>query len=142
LPALGRDLGKWSTGRGGDVSADVTREELERAALTLVFRALFVLYAESAGYLPMDNRSYRQASLTALVEEAAETRDRLGTQSTSLWDRFMLLVKAMRTSNPAWGVPAYNGALFAANGFDGAATLEAASFPDPNFATVLIALGR
>jgi hypothetical protein len=142
LPTIGRALGQWSTGRGGDVSADATREELERAALTLVFRALFVLYAESAGYLPMDNRAYRRASLTALVDEAAETRDRLGTLSTSLWDRFMLLVKAMRTSNPAWGVPAYNGALFAANGFDGAATLEAASLLDPEFATVLIALGR
>lgn len=142
LPTLGRALGKWSAGRRQDASADDVREELERAALTLVFRALFILYAESAGYLPMDNRSYRQASLTSLVEEAAESRDRLGMRSTSLWDRFVLLVKAMRTSNPAWGVPAYNGALFAADGFEGAATLEAASFADPDFATILIGLGR
>ncbi len=142
LPTLGRALGKWAAKPGDDLNADSTREELERAALTLVFRALFILYAESAGYLPMDNRSYRQASLTALVEEAAETRDRLGMQSTGLWDRFVLLVKAMRTGNPAWGVAAYNGALFAANGFDGAATLEATSFSDPDFATVLVALGR
>jgi len=142
LPTLGRSLGKWATKRGDNLSVDATREELERAALTLVFRALFILYAESAGYLPMDNRSYRQASLTSLVEEATETRDRLGMQSNGLWDRFVLLVKAMRSGNPAWGVPAYNGALFAANGFDGAATLEATSFSDPDFATVLIALGR
>ncbi len=142
LPTLGRSLGKWATKRGDDLGVDAAREELERAALTLVFRALFILYAESAGYLPMDNRSYRQASLTSLVEEAAETRDRLGMQSTGLWDRFVLLVKAMRSGNPAWGVPAYNGALFAANGFDGAVTLEAASFADPDFATVLVALGR
>lgn len=142
LPTLGRALGKWSTSRGDDLNTDANREELERAALTLLFRALFILYAESAGYLPMDNRSYRQASLTALVEEAADSRNRLGIQSSSLWDRFVLLGKAMRTSNPAWGVPAYNGALFAADGFDGAATLEAASFSDPDFATVLIAIGR
>lgn len=142
LPTLGRALGKWATKRGDNVATDADREELERAALTLVFRALFILYAESAGYLAMDNRSYRQASLTSLVEEATETRDRLGIQSTGLWDRFVLLVKAMRSGNPAWGVPAYNGALFAANGFDGASTLEAASFSDPDFATVLVALGR
>lgn len=142
LPTLGRALGTWSADRHQDVTADDGREELERAALTLVFRALFILYAESAGYLPMDNRSYRQASLTSLVDEAAESRERLGMSSTSLWDRFALLVKAMRTGNPAWAVPAYNGALFAADGFEGAATLEAASFADPDFATVLVGLGR
>lgn len=142
LPTLGRALGKWSADKRRDATADEAREELERAALTLVFRALFILYAESAGYLPMDNRSYRQASLTNLVDEASDSRDRLGIRSTSLWDRFVLLVKAMRTGNPAWGVPAYNGALFAADGFEGAATLEAASFADPDFATVLVGLGR
>jgi hypothetical protein len=142
LPTLGRALGRWERHQGRDLTEDATREELERAALTLVFRVLFILYAESAGYLPMDNRSYRHASLTSLVEEAADTTDRLGVQSTSLWDRFFLLVKAMRTSNPAWGVPAYNGALFAAHGFDGAATLEEATFADPDFATMLVGLGR
>src|SRR5205823_12566012 len=65
-----------------------------------------------------------------------------GARSTSLWDRFVLLVKAMRDGNPAWGVPAYNGALFAADGFDGAATLERASFTDPDFATILVGIGR
>jgi len=142
LPALGRALGRWKISQGQDLVADAIREELERAALTLVFRALFIFYAESAGYLPMENRSYRQNSLTGLVDEAAASRDRLGERSTSLWDRFTVLVKALRDSNPAWGVPAYNGALFAADGFDGAATLEAASMPDPDFATVLIGLGR
>lgn len=141
LPTLGRALGRWSETRRHNVTSDEVREELERAALTLVFRALFMLYAESAGYLPMDNRSYRQASLTNLVEEAIESRDRLGTKSTSLWDRFVLLVKAMRTGNPAWAVPPYNGALFAADGFEGAETLEGASFSDPDFAAVLVGLG-
>ncbi len=142
LPTLGRSLGRWAGARGEDPGSDSVREELERAALTLVFRALFVAYAESAGYLPMDNRSYRQNSLTSLVEEAAESRERLGSRSSSLWDRFVLLVKALRAGNPAWGVPAYNGALFAADGFDGAETLEGASLPDPDFAEVLIGLGR
>lgn len=141
LPALGRSLGRWARAHDRDLASDEVREELERASLTLVFRALFVLYAEGAGHLPMHNRSYRQASLTTLVEEAAETADRLGARSTSLWDRFALLVKAMRTGNPAWGVPAYNGALFAPDGFDGAATLEQGELTDPDFATVLMGMG-
>jgi hypothetical protein len=142
LPTLGRALGRWAANLGQDLASDDARQELERAALTLVFRSLFLLYAESAGYLPMDNRSYQQASLSALVEEAADTEHQLSARSTSLWDRFALLVKAMRTGNPAWGVPAYNGALFAADGFDGATTLERLELADPDFATVLIGIGR
>jgi hypothetical protein len=141
LPTLGRSLGRWASTQGLDVGSEQTREELERAALTLVFRALFIAYAESAGYLPMSNRSYLQNSLTSLVDEAASSRERLGDRSTSLWDRFVLLVKAMRNGNPAWGVPAYNGALFAADGFDGAATLDRLSIFDPDFATMLIGIG-
>lgn len=142
LPTLGRSLGRWASASGDDLGSEATREELERAALSLVFRALFIAYAESAGYLPMDNRSYRQNSLTSLVEEAVESRGRLGARSTSLWDRFALLVKALRGGNPAWSVPAYNGALFAADGFDGAETLERTSLPDHDFADVLIGIGR
>jgi hypothetical protein len=142
LPMLGRALGRWARTAGQDLAADSTREELEQAALTLVFRMLFILYAESAGYLPTGNRSYRQASLTNLVDEAVDSGDRLSSRSTSLWDRFVLLVRAMRTGNPAWAVPAYNGALFAPDGFDGAATLERATVSDPDFAIVLASIGR
>jgi hypothetical protein len=141
LPALGRAAGSWATQHGRDVADDATREELERAALTLVFRCLFLLYAESSGYLPMDNRSYHAASLSSLVAEAHESQSRLGERSTSLWDRLALLVRAMRTGNPAWGVPAYNGDLFAREGFDGAATLELLEIADPDMATILIGLG-
>jgi hypothetical protein len=142
LPALGRALGRWAGATKMSVASDSVREELERAALTLVFRMLFLLYAESAGYLPMENHSYRQASLSNLVDEAEETRDRLSERSTSLWDRLSLLIKAMRTGNPAWTVPAYNGALFSADSFDGAAILERTELPDPDVATILIGLGR
>jgi hypothetical protein len=142
LPTLGRSLGRWASSRGDDLRSDVIREELERAALTLIFRALFIAYAESAGYLPMDNRAFRRNSLSNLTEEAVESRERLGDRSTSLWDRFVLLVKALRAGNPAWGVPAYNGSLFAADGFDGAETLERVSISDPSFADILIGIGR
>ena len=47
----------------------------------------------------------------------------------------------MRSGNPAWGVPAYNGALFHPAKLAGAAVLERMALPDPQFAEVLIALG-
>lgn len=142
LPTLAKAFSRWAATQGIDVGREDTREEFERAALTLVFRALFLLYAESANFLPMDNRVYRQYALSSLVSEAQETRSTLSPISTSLWDRFGLLVRAMRNGNPAWGVPAYDGDLFAAEGFDGAATLERIQLPDPEFAGVLLGLGR
>ena len=141
LPALGRGLGRWAKAQDRDVADDSVREDFEQAALTFIFRALFLLYAESGNHLPMENRSYKLASLTSLVEEAMESKDRLSPRSTSLWDRFVLLVKAMRNGNPAWAVPAYNGALFAPDGFVGAATLEVVEFADPDFAQMLIGVG-
>lgn len=142
LPAMARGLGKWVTSQGIDPGEDDTREELEKASLTLLFRLLFILYAESAGFLPMSNRTYRNVSLSALVDEAAATRDRLSADSTALWSRFETLVGAMRRSNPAWEVPAYNGALFAEDGFEGAELLDRLEILDPDFADVLIAVGR
>ena len=142
LPALAAGVDRWAAQQDIDVDNDMDRLELERASLTLVFRLLFVLYAESSGFLPMDNHTYRQVSLSSLVEEATQTMERLSVGSTALWSRFVTLVKAMRSGNPAWEVPAYNGALFADAGFEGAETLEQLELVDPDFAGVLVAVGR
>ncbi len=142
LPTLGKALGRWAGSDGQDLTDDAVREELRRGALTLVFRALFVLYAESAHFLPVDHESYRHASLSALAQEAADNETRLDPRSTWLWDRFMALVRVMRHGDTARGVSAYNGALFSSDGFEGAAVLERAELPDPDFGHVLIGLGR
>ena len=142
LPTLGRALGRWADGEGMDLADDAVREELRKAALTLVFRALFILYAEGARYLPVDHPSYRSASLFTLAREASDTQEQLDPCSTSLWDRFTILVKALRTGNRAWGVPAYNGALFSRDGFEGAGLLERAELADPDFGQMLAGLGR
>jgi hypothetical protein len=142
LPTLGRALGRWARNADRDLADDSVRGELETAALNLIFRALFLLYAESARYLPMEHRSYQQASLTALVDDASEDLTTLDPRSTSLWGRFVLLVKAMRTGNTSWGVPAYNGALFAPDGFEGGDVLEQLELTDPDFGQILVGLGR
>ncbi len=60
----------------------------------------------------------------------------------TFWRDIAALVEAMRTGQSAWGVPAYNGALFAQHGFDGAEVLETASVPDAAIAPALVALAR
>ena len=142
LPALAEGLDHWSRQNNFNTADDHKRLELERAALTLLFRLLFVLYAESSRFLPVDNETYRYRSLTALVAETHKTKSKLGMQSNALWKTFMILVSALRDGNPAWGVPAYNGALFAAADFEGAELLERLELADPHFARVLLAVGR
>jgi hypothetical protein len=142
LPALARGLGDWARAQGLDLGDDAVRVELEHASLTLVFRLLFVLYAESARYLPLDVSAYERHSLKSLVDEAASTHDLLDDSSTVLWTQVRNLVHALRDGRPAWGVPAYNGALFAPDGFEGAALLERCTLPDTVVAEVLLGLGR
>ena len=142
LPALAEGLDHWTRQNDLDTTEDRERLELERAALTLLFRLLFVLYAESSRFLPVDNETYRRRSLTELVAEAHKTKSKLSMQSNALWKSFMILVGALRDGNPAWGVPAYNGALFAATDFEGAELLERLELADPHFARVLLAVGR
>ena len=142
LPALAAGLERWASRNGVDVRADDQRAELERASLTLLFRLLFTLYAESSRFLPVDNETYKRRSLSTLVDEADRTRERLADHSTALWSTFGTLVRALRSGNPAWGVPAYNGALFSAEDFEGAALLERLELSDPDFAAVLLAVGR
>jgi hypothetical protein len=142
LPALARGLGEWSSAQGRDLADPTVRREVQQACLTWVFRALFVLYAESAGYLPVDHSGYRANALTTLADEAADRLDDLDPRATSLWDRFGVLVRALRTGDTAADVPAYNGDLFAASELPGAVMLESAVVPNAVFGRALAALGR
>src|ERR1019366_4406587 len=103
---------------------------------------LFLLYAESAGHLPMGNPTYRSKSLTRIGERAYEERDHADSASTALWDDISSLVKRMRTGHIAWELPAYNGDLFAASAVTGALVLEEAGIPDAALAPALVALVR
>ena len=142
LPALAEGMQRWARAAEIELDNDREREELEQAALTLVFRVVFILFCESAGHLLTGSRSYKPKSLSSLVREAHDSRPRLSPASSALWDGFMRLVRAMRNGNPASDVPAYNGPLFSARGFPGARLLERMELRDPEFAQVLVAVGQ
>lgn len=142
LPALAVGLEQWARNRRMDVNSETCRTNLQQAALTLLFRLLFVLYAESSGFLPMNIPAYRRRSLSELVAETVHDLDQLPETSTALWAQVRVLTQALRLGNDAWGVPAYNGALFAPSGFEGAELLEQMELSDPCFAKVLVAVGH
>ncbi len=84
------------------------------AALTLLYRLLFVLYAEDRNLLPSHERGYEDYSLRKLRAELQERIERGGTYSraTSMWDRLKTIFKLIDEGDPAIGLPPYNGGLF------------------------------
>ncbi|MBE0530093.1 MAG: hypothetical protein IH626_04640 [Rhodospirillales bacterium] len=96
-------------------------EDLELAyqmALTVLFRLLFIAYAENRDLLPYRfNDAYRRRSLTQKAQELADIvgKDLPVAAGDNHWQEVAQLWQAVATGNPAWGVPAYNGGLFTAD---------------------------
>ena len=95
-----------------------TTEELERTyemALTVLFRLLFVAYAEDRDLLPYRfNDGYRRRSLKQKAQELAQyvAEKKPITDGSNHWQETWLLWQAVASGNKEWGVPAYDGGLF------------------------------
>jgi len=92
--------------------------DIYEATLTLLYRLLFLLYAESRDLLPVREGPYRDASLKKIKEEVAlDQTDAALTKTfsendTALYDRLLILFRAMDQGDPSLNVPTYNGGLF------------------------------
>ena len=85
-------------------------------ALTVLFRLLFIAYAEDRDLLPYRfNDAYRTRSLKQKAQELADfvAKDTPIATGDSHWQETDLLWQAVAEGNPEWGVPAYDGGLFA-----------------------------
>jgi hypothetical protein len=105
----------YDAARGGDLTAETTRHAVYEATLSLLYKALFLLYAEARDLLPVGNPGYRAQSLTRMAQEVAEKIDRaepLGRTSTALYDRLLNLFCLIDRGDPGLGLPRYNGGLF------------------------------
>ncbi|MGA9350772.1 MAG: TaqI-like C-terminal specificity domain-containing protein [Anaerolineae bacterium] len=93
---------------------DTERDAIYRDATYLLYRILFILYAEARGLLPVNNLAYRAVSLAELVKTAHDykLRGMPDPQATMLWERLKRLCNAIYESDPVLGIPAYNGGLF------------------------------
>lgn len=100
---------------------EATLDEVYDQALNVLFRLLFVAYAEDKDLLPYrSNGLYRERSLKALARHLAERSQSDGLvfddNDTSLWDAVVALWRAIDVGNVELGVPAYNGGLFSSDG--------------------------
>ncbi len=140
LPNIARGLGEYLESQGADLSDGEQLRQIEEAALTLVFRFMFLLHTEARGYLPIGSAAYRPHSARQLAEDSRLAGSSLSRKSTQRWDRLRTLVRMVRTGDRSAGVPAYNGSLFAADGFPGSALLERAEIGDVYLAHALVSI--
>lgn len=117
VPALAQGIAtaRRAVERGSTVP---TRENLAQTyemALTVLFRLLFIAYAEDRDLLPYRfNDAYRRRSLKAKAQELATfvANDVPIAEGDSHWQDALQLWNAVAVGNPEWGIPAYDGGLF------------------------------
>lgn len=131
--------------RGGGVTEQALGDAYHRTLL-LLFRLLFIAYAEDRGLLPKQNAEYEDHSLKRKARRFTElVRDgQLGTldeRSTAMWRDVATLFEAVDIGNAGWGVPAYDGGLFRSTEGHGQALADPSmGLPDAVFGRALAAL--
>lgn len=139
VPELAQGI---AAARGIDKSRPEDISLTYEMALTVLFRLLFIAYAEDRDLLPYRfNDVYRTRSLKRKAQELADfvARDEPITTGDSHWQETALLWQAVAEGNTEWGVPAYDGGLFADEEevSKTGAELTAIRLPNESFETAL-----
>lgn len=124
---------------------DPTKDELDetyRMALILLYRLLFISYAEDEGFLPRYNPRYERRSLKQKAHEVHEiVEEDIGfdSRSTTHWDDVMALSQAIHNGHAEWGLPEYDGTLLASDedASPAGAKLDSIRLTDEQFGPVL-----
>jgi hypothetical protein len=118
------------------------RAAVREASLRLLYRLLFLLYAEDRDLLPVRREAYRDYGLRQLRDMAAQFIDEKRTLSprlTTWWFRLNALFQAIDEGDPDLGLPPYNGGLFDDSN---APLLETIAIPDAQLAPIIDTLSR
>ena len=119
-----------------DKQPDAEPDVVARAALTFLYRLLFIYYAEDRGMLDTENPGYRPHSLRHSVRDPiAELGEAAShsTVSTQYWQRLKTLRAIIDLGDPAIDQPPYDGGLFAA----GHAVLDEIELSDAELAPII-----
>jgi hypothetical protein len=100
--------------------ADYTEEErraIFESAVKLLYRCLFLFYAEARSLLPSDpekRETYERLSIMHLCAEARKFRwgQRKDNDGFDLWKHLKGLANAVNEGDPQYGIMGYNGGLF------------------------------
>ena len=136
---------KEKVGYGQFAREQYTREYLDQvreAALILLYRLLFLFYAEDRDLLPVRDPRYHGYSVRRLrerVRDDIEERKAFSTRLDNLWRDLKGVFQLIDEGDDAVGMPAYNGGLFERSR---APLLERTRVPDAVMAPIIDALSR
>ncbi|MFZ2540976.1 MAG: hypothetical protein WAW75_04280 [Gallionella sp.] len=117
-------------------------DELREATLILLYRLLFILYAEDRNLLPVCDTRYDDYALRKIREDIAKRRDANDVFSASAsryWQHMGDLFRIIAQGDASIGMPAYNGGLFEESR---APLLTRVRVPDASFAPLFDDLAR
>ena len=117
-------------------------DALRCESLVLLYRFLFVLFAEDRNLLPVHDRRYDDYSLRKIREEIAsrvDAGDVFSTTSAQFYGRLNELFRAISEGDESIGIPPYNGGLFDANQHP---LLTRTRLPDAEVVALLDGLSR
>jgi len=105
------------TPRQGDEYTEEERNEIFESAVKLLYRCLFLFYAESRRLLPSEDgklEEYEPRSIRAICGEANKFHWGLrgDTDGYDLWQHLKGLTIAVNEGDPEYGIMGYNGGLF------------------------------
>ncbi len=113
FPALGQEL-TVADGKTASMLDAAALDQVREGALILLYRLLFVLYAEDRNLLPDESGPYADYSLTKLRGEVAEKKARgapFSDRMKSYWSRLEGVFLAIGQGDDSLGIPPYNGPL-------------------------------
>lgn len=112
-------LSRANRARRGELLKDVSAEDVYAAALTVMMRLVFLLYAEERNLLPARDELYSGSyGALGLREELREEADRFGEEAlerrSSGWHRLLATFRGIHggIGHEALRLPAYGGGLF------------------------------
>jgi hypothetical protein len=122
-----------------------TAEQLSETyeiALIILFRLLFIAYAEDKDLLPFRyNGLYQKRSLKTKALELLDTQQNKTPfeKDYNLWTEIQLLFNAVDQGNKTWGVPHYNGGLFSKDPevSKSGSVISGLKIPDTEFGEIL-----
>jgi hypothetical protein len=102
---------------GIERESEESLRQLYGASLSLLYKLLFVLYAEARSLLPVANPAYWEESLTRMAQQFAARIDRGlpysdATHATRQYDALVALFRRIDQGDASLGVPRYDGGLF------------------------------
>ena len=115
---------------------------MKQGALILLYRLLFVLYAEDRNLLPNEREPYKDFALPRLRDDIAEKftgRSNFSDRSALYWARLKTIFRAIGEGDDTLGIPPYNGGLFQEAV---APILARAELPDKIMADVIFRLSH